>query len=193
VRRIEKGTPAYATRKGWARARREVYMLACGCEVDLDASDAVDFAEAERHMDPRDLEKDPDEPYAKALRSFMPIGVNPDMWRGLRMAEDLSEMMQAQGAVIRPEVEPGFAKHPFYPARDPIGLMKSISEVDRALIVGSMEYVQADQIPKVRTSSVIHPWTMADQGGVASGGLARTHAEHARDGHREMSEMTVTG
>ena len=69
------------------------------------------------------------------------------------MADDLAEMMKAQGAVIRPEIEPGFAEHPFYPSRDPEGYMKSISEVNRALIVGSMEYVPADQIAKVRSES----------------------------------------
>ena len=165
VRRVKRGTPCYATAESGAWAWRAAVMLVGGRRRDADARDAVDFDAAEKHMDARDLVADPDETYTKAMRAYMPIGVDPSRWQGLRMAEDLSEMMQGSGAVIRPEVEPGFAEHPFYPARDPVGLMKSITEVDRALITGSMEYVPADQIARVSRESVIHPWTMADQGG----------------------------
>ena len=165
VRRTVRGVPAYATDLEHASAWRAVSMLACGRVHDEDSSDAVDFELAEANMDPRDLAKDPEEPYAKALRSYMPIGVDPSRWAGLSLADDLAEMMRGSGARIQVEVEPGFAEHPFYPARDPVGLMKSITEVDRALITGSMEYVPAEEVARVMSESVIHPWTMADQGG----------------------------
>ena len=165
VRRTVRGAPAYAAEGRSAQSWHARVMLAAGRRQDASRVDAVDFDEMEKHMDPRDLAEDPDEPHAKALRSYMPVGVDPSRWQGLALANELSEMMQGEGLVISPEVEPGFAEHPFYPARDPVGLMKSITEVDRALIVGSMEYVPADQVAQVRRSAIIHPWTMADQGG----------------------------
>jgi hypothetical protein len=66
--------------------------------------------------------------------------------------------------VITPEVEPGFAEYPFYPFKDEIGLMKSVSEANRALLVGAMEFVPPDMIDEVRRDSIIHPWTIVDQG-----------------------------
>ena len=165
VRETVRGAPAYASAEGPAAAWRALSVWSRGRVVDKSTTSRVDFEEAERHMDPRDLVKDPQEAAAKALRSYMPIGVDAARWAGLQMADDLAEMMQREGARIVPEVEPGFAEHPFYPVRDNVGLMKSIVEVDRALITGSMEYVPADQIARVRSEAVIHPWTMADQGG----------------------------
>ena len=71
VRRTLGGEPAYATVTEHARARRAVFMLACGRESNADMSDAVDFGLAEQHMDTRDLSKDPDEPYAKAASCLL--------------------------------------------------------------------------------------------------------------------------
>jgi hypothetical protein len=156
LRRASKGEPSYATVDERAATRRGYTALEWGTPRLSDGGH-VDYERAEGFMDPRDLSKDPDEAQAKALRSYVPIRFDTERWADVAMAQELGVMMKEGGHVIKPEIEPGFVEFPFYPFASEEGLMKSISEANRALLVGAMEYVPPWAVAEVRASAVIHP------------------------------------
>lgn len=164
LRQASKGEPRYASDSEPAFTRRGYVALECG-RVRSAGGARVDYSELEKHMDPRDLTKDASEPFGKAARSYLPMHVELTGWDDLELSQELSRMMKEGGHVIRPEVEPGFAEFPFYPFKSEIGLMKSIVEANRALLVGAMEYVPPEAVEMVRSSSIVHPWSIVDQGG----------------------------
>ena len=53
---------------------------------------------------------------------------------------------------------------PQYPWAADQALVEGILEADRALAVGSMEYVPDDQLDRVLRESAVHPWTVVQQG-----------------------------
>ena len=164
LRHAVKGPARYASIGEPAAVRRGYQAWECG-RIKMAAQDRVDYGVLEGHMDARDLTRDENEALAKATRSYKPMPVELTAWDDLGMTQELSRMMKEGGHVIRPEVEPGFAEFPFYPFKSEIGLMKSIVEANRALLVGAMEYVPSAAVEEVRRCSIVHPWTIVDQGG----------------------------
>ena len=73
--------------------------------------------------------------------------------------------MAKRGVGIYPWVEVPPTEVPFYRWESQEGLLKSITEADRGLLAGAMEYVPAHRLAEVLASSTISPWTIADQGG----------------------------
>ena len=61
---------------------------------------------------------------------------------------------------------------PFYRWESQEGLLKSITEVDRGLLAGAMEYVPAHRLAEVLESSTISPWTISPTKVGGSGGYA---------------------
>lgn len=164
VRRVRAGEPSYASADAAARLRRPFSFWAIG-EAITEGGCAVDFEALERGMDPLDRTGAPSEPKtAKAARSYMPIPVDPARW-DIGLPAELDQMMARQGVGIHIWEEPGFSEVPFYPFASDEALFRSIHEADRAILAGAMEYVPADQIAEVRQMSVVHPWTVVDQGG----------------------------
>ncbi|KOO30544.1 reverse transcriptase family protein [Chrysochromulina tobinii] len=74
-------------------------------------------------------------------------------------------MMAKRGVGIYPWEEVPPTEVPFYKWDSQEGLLKSITEADRGLLAGAMEYVPAHRLAEVLKSSTISPWTIADQGG----------------------------
>ena len=164
VRRIVRGAFEYASTDRWARGHRVSSFWSRGGDADP-LADPVDYDALEGDMDPQDRQGAPKEaPCAKAARSYMPIPWEPRRW-DVGLPEELDQMMAKEGASVHAWNEPGFSEVPFYPFASDVGLMKSIVEADRALVVGAMEYVPAGEIDAVRVASTIHPWTIVDQGG----------------------------
>ena len=81
------------------------------------------------------------------------------------MPQELDEIMARRGVGIYPWEEVAPTEVPFYKWASQEGLLKSIAEADRALLVGAMEYVPAHRLGEVLESSTISPWTIVDQGG----------------------------
>lgn len=86
VRHVTRGKPTYASESFPASAWRAVTMLATGRPLDPGIGQKVDYDEADRHMDPRDLTKDPGEAVAKAARSYMPIDIDASRWDDVHMS-----------------------------------------------------------------------------------------------------------
>ena len=72
--------------------------------------------------------------------------------------------MIQEGVVIRPEVEPPFADHPFYRWDSSEALHRAIVEADRHLSVGSLEYIPYEEVAGVAESTIVHPWVVVQQG-----------------------------
>ena len=164
VRRVARGSPAYASGSAPARSERPRSLWAIG-EEQSEAGQRVDYGRVEEGMDPLDRRGAAQEPKtAKAARSYMPIPWQREQW-DIGLPEELDEIMARHGLRIQPAFELGPSEVPFYrwPSRE--GLFESIVEADRALAAGAMEYVPASRLAEVQAHSTVHPWTIVDQGG----------------------------
>ena len=172
VRRVKQGKPRYAAAGEEARTGRRCSFWSIGEEVEAGGQE-VPYLNLEAAMDPLDRTGAAVEPKtAKAARSYVPIEVERERWN-IGLSAELDKMMHQGGAVIEVWHEPGFAEVPFYPFATDEGLLRAIAEADRAIAAGAMEYVPARCVDAVRSESVVHPWTIVDQGG-GSGDCATT-------------------
>ena len=164
VRRVRRGSPAYAEEGRDAVMARGGAFWAIG-DASSKSTGAVDYALAEAAMDPRDRPGAQTEPSsAKAARSYTPIPWEKERW-DIGLPRELDEIMARRGVGIYPWAEVFPTEVPFYRWESQEGLLKSITEADRGLLAGAMEYVPAHRLAEVMESSTISPWTIADQGG----------------------------
>ena len=164
VRRVRRGSPAYAEEGRDAVMARGGAFWAIG-DASSKSTGAVDYALAEAAMDPRDRPGAQTEPSsAKAARSYTPIPWEKERW-DIGLPRELDEIMARRGVGIYPWAEVFPTEVPFYRWESQEGLLKSITEADRGLLAGAMEYVPAHRLAEVLESSTISPWTIADQGG----------------------------
>ena len=134
-----------------------------GSRRSMPPAHVLDLAEAERRMDPRDRGEMADDPDRKLMRAYLPVPWNPDTWRDTGLPAWIEQMMQ-EGVVIRPEVEPPFADHPFYRWDSSEALHRAIVEADRHLSVGSLEYIPFEEVAGISESAIVHPWVVVPQG-----------------------------
>ena len=164
VRRVRKGPPSYAGEGRDALLARGCSFWAVG-DTSSRSTGSVDYALAEANMDPLDRPGAKTEPSsAKAARSYAPIPWERERW-DIGLPHELNEIMAKRGVGIYPWVEVPPTEVPFYRWESQEGLLKSITEADRGLLAGAMEYVPAHRLAEVLASSTISPWTIADQGG----------------------------
>ena len=164
VRRVRKGSPAYAEDGRDAVLARGCSFWALG-GASCRSLGSVDYALAEANMDPLDRPGARVEPSsAKAARSYVPIPWERERW-DIGLPRELDEMMAQRGVGIYPWEEVPPTEVPFYRWESQEGLLKSIAEADRGLLAGAMEYVPAHRLAEVLESSTISPWTIVDQGG----------------------------
>ena len=164
VRRVRRGSPAYATGEQWAASDDPRSYWSIG-EAGAPKGAPFDYDAAEAWMDPLDRAGAEQEPAsAKAARSYAPIPWVKEQW-DIGLPYELDQMMARRGVGIYPWEELGPSEVPFYPWASDVGLVKSIAEADRAIAAGAMEYVPAHRLAEVQECSTVHPWTIVDQGG----------------------------
>ena len=164
VRRVRKGKPSYAEEGRDAVMSRGGSFWAMG-DASSRSTGSVDYALAEANMDPLDRPGARAEPSsAKTARSYTPLPWERERW-DIGLPHELNEIMAERGVGIYPWEEVPPTEVPFYKWESQEGLLKSITEADRGLLAGAMEYVPAHRLAEVLESSTISPWTIADQGG----------------------------
>ena len=138
----------------WAAGRRR--STRPGFAMDLDVVEAA--------MDPRDRGLYPKDEERVRMRSYLPIDTSEVDWEDSGLPASVIAAMR-EGLRIEPVDEPPPADHPFYPWETDEHLRQAISEADRHLLLGSMEYVPDDLVEEVAASSIVHPWVVVKQGG----------------------------
>ena len=123
----------------------------------------LDHDAVREHLDPRDRGEGAEPSSAKEARSWVPMPLQPERWRGKGLPPEVEALM-TEGARIDVAEEVGFEEVPQYRWPTDQALAEGILEADRALAVGAMEYVPEDQLGRVLRESTVHPWTMAQQG-----------------------------
>jgi hypothetical protein len=164
VRRVRKGKPSYAEDGRDAVLSLGGSFWAVG-DTSSRSTGSVDYSLAEANMDPLDRPGARTEPSsAKTARSYTPLPWERERW-DIGLPHELNEIMAKRGVGIYPWEEVPPTEVPFYKWESQEGLLKSITEADRGLLAGAMEYVPAHRLAEVLESSTISPWTIADQGG----------------------------
>ena len=116
------------------------------------------------HMDPKDVGLAEDDMDLKRALVWSRIGHDPDDWRGKDLP-DLVESLMTEGAVVPPPPgPPAYAEIQQYAWDTEEALAAGITEADRALAVGFMEYVPEHSIDEVLADGYTHPWTMDQKG-----------------------------
>ena len=125
---------------------------------------SLDYELLRKHMDPRDTGEVPIDKAAKQELIWSEIPWDPERWRGKGMPREVELLMTEGARVPAPGGAPRLAEFAQYPWDAPEAREAGISEADRAIIVGAMEYVPEDQLDSVLADGFIHPWTMALKG-----------------------------
>ena len=76
-----------------------------------------------------------DDPDRKKMRAYLPVPWDPASWHDTGLPAWIELIMQ-EGVVIRPEVKPPFADHPFYRWDSSEALHRAIVQVDRHGVEG---------------------------------------------------------
>ena len=162
-RRSVRGPPVFAEADAPASLPSPSEWWSFGSRRSLAPAHVLDLADAESRMDPRDRGEFADDPDRKRMRAYLPVPWDPASWHDTGLPAWIELMMQ-EGVVIRPEVEPPFADHPFYRWDSSEALHRAIVEADRHLSVGSLEYIPYEEVAGVAESTIVHPWVVVQQG-----------------------------
>ena len=162
-RRSVRGPPVFAEADAPALLPSPSEWWSFGSRRSLAPAHVLDLADAENRMDPRDRGEFADDPDRKRMRAYLPVPWDPASWHDTGLPTWIESMMQ-EGVIIRPEVEPPFADHPFYQWDSSEALHRAIVEADRHLSVGSLEYIPHEEVAGVAESTIVHPWVVVQQG-----------------------------
>ena len=120
-------------------------------------------SEVSEYMDPRDRGVGLEPKEAKELRSWLYYDWEPERWRGKGLPERVERLM-TEGAVVESDAVDGGYEVRQYPWASAKGQVEAMLEADRALAVGAMEYVPADEVELALRTGVVHPWLIVHQG-----------------------------
>ena len=163
VRRIERGEPVLASDDAPARLPVRRSWWALGERRSVPPSFRLDLDAAEAALDPRDRGEFPEEAGVKEMRSCLPLPHDASRWEGTGLDQWVETMMQ-EGVRIQTVREPPFADHPFYRWESTEAMIRAISEADRHLLVGALEYVPEEDLEFFARGGIVHPWVVARQG-----------------------------
>ena len=124
----------------------------------------MDLDVVEAAMDPRDRGLYPKDEERVRMRSYLPIDTSEVDWEDSGLPASVIAAMR-EGLRIEPVDEPPPADHPFYPWETDEHLRQAISEADRHLLLGSMEYVPDDLVEEVRRKEMEYFVRLKEGGG----------------------------
>ena len=124
----------------------------------------MDYEMLRAHMDPRDNGDEPANPDAKQDLIWSQIPWDSERWRDKGWPPEVEKLMTNGAQVPEPPGDRAYREFGQYPWDADEALMAGISEADRAITVGAMEYVPESQLESVLNDGMVHPWTMAQKG-----------------------------
>ena len=139
---------------------RGILVMSAGQRSWAARAFTLSYEVARTHMDPRDQEGYEYNPEAKQAASWREMPWVPELWESVDLPPELSNAM-CNGVQIKMGVGAIPAQMEQYAWPTGEALMHCVIETDRALHVGSMEYVPDDEVQHVLDTGIVHPWTVA--------------------------------
>ena len=125
----------------------------------------LDHDQSEAYMDPRDLGIGV-EPMKSEKReiSWRELVLEPSGWLGKGLSPWVEKVM-TEGAPVSMQTELGGYEVPQYPFPSLEARREAVTECDRAIAAGHMEYVPDGEAEDIIENYCVHPWTMDLKGG----------------------------
>ena len=139
---------------------RGILVMSAGQRSWAARAFTLSYEVARTHMDPRDQEGYEYNPEAKQAASWREMPWVPELWESVDLPPELSNAM-CNGVQIKMGVGAIPAQMEQYAWPTGEALMHCVIETNRALHVGSMEYVPDDEVQHVLDTGIVHPWTVA--------------------------------